>query len=912
MPTFGAQQVTDPFPQPNQMLDLATIDQSVARNTAARQDILDRGTLRSLVPGLADRDPAALAGAAVLPGGSAAVGALSNVDAQRLQLLEYGNKIPHLGGSAVPGGGGGESGPAPSGGSYAPGTPFTPSNLPPDISPDEDAMARTIVGEAADQGAVGQQAVAHVILNRAKGAGVTPRDVVFAPNQFEPWNGGPARSRLEALDPSSPDYQQALRNARLAASGQAPDPTGGATHFYAPQAQQQLGRSPPTWAQGQQPVVIGGHNFYRVGYGPQAGAAPVAAGSADVAGPGAPPAVAPGGAQPPLVARTGPPPLPPGLAGGGAAPAVAPVAPSPVVAPAVSPAAPVPLPAAAPGAAPAPDLDHALSVSGALADAILQAPAEQRAALWAQYRPIMLRAGAANAPEQYPGDAAVTKVRDAAMNADQRSAHLDAVRGASGAPAGAAPAAAVSSAPPAPAAAPAVAGPILARPDPNQNAQGQYLDDQGRILPPDIAGTIPPLPNENPMLSLAAPASAAPAPVAPAAPVVAPVAPVVAPPGAGPVAPAALPARPAVAPAVPGPAAGAGPLPPNPRAPPPGAMPIVAGPRGAEIPYTAGAQPGNAWYRLPNGQMSEFALPGASPKLTYVNEGGTRQAYDEFNRPYGPPQSISDTRRVTTVDDGRTVHLFQGNTEVNAVPKGAYDLQKSDYERDAKELPAISDAGQQAQSGQIRLREMRDLASQISSGAGGGTRADWSNLVQTYLPDKAAGFIQRTANLPPAAIAQEFAKMALISSGTQERGVLGARGGYQAIKLFQSANPSLELQPDANRKILNMQLIGAQADADYARSALAFANQAGDRFRTGGNYEPITHFDQQWQEQRNPQIYAAAMGALNGDAWGKWTANLNMKSPTDVQSVINIVRRASPGATVVWKDGVPHNVGQTQ
>jgi hypothetical protein len=893
MPTFGAQQVTDPFPQPNQMLDLATIDQSVARNTAARQDLLDRGTLRSLVPGLADRDPAALAGAAVLPGGSAAVGALSNVDAQRLQLLEYGNKIPHLGGSAVPGGGGGESGPAPSGGSYAPGTPFTPSNLPPDISPDEDAMARTIVGEAADQGAVGQQAVAHVILNRAKGAGVTPRDVVFAPNQFEPWNGGPARSRLEALDPSSPDYQQALRNARLAASGQAPDPTGGATHFYAPQAQQQLGRSPPAWAQGQQPVVIGGHNFYRVGYGPQAGAAPVAAGSADVAEPGAPPAVARGGAQPALVARTGPPPLPPGIAGGGAAPAAAAVAPSPVVAPAVSPAAP----AAAPGAAPAPDLDHALSVSGALADAILQAPAEQRAALWAQYRPIMLRAGAANAPEQYPGDAAVTKVRDAAMNADQRSAHLDAVRGASGAPEGAAPAAAVSSAPPAAAAAPAAGG-------------GVAVADGVTRYPSTDAATAalgagypasPPLPNENPMLSLAAPASAAPAPVAPAAPAVAPVAPVVAPPGTGTVAPAAV-----------GPAAGAGPLPPNPRAPPPGAMPIVAGPRGAEIPYTAGAQPGNAWYRLPNGQMSEFALPGASPKLTYVNEGGTRQAYDEFNRPYGPPQPISDTRRVTTVDDGREIHLFQGNTEIRTVPKGAYDLQKSDYERDAKELPAISDAGQQAQSGQIRLREMRDLASQISSGAGGGTRADWSNLVQTYLPDKAAGFIQRTANLPPAAIAQEFAKMALISSGTQERGVLGARGGYQAIKLFQSANPSLELQPDANRKILNMQLIGAQADADYARSALAFANQAGDRFRTGGNYEPITHFDQQWQEQRNPQIYAAAMGALNGDAWGKWTANLNMKSPADVQSVINIVRRASPGATVVWKDGVPHNVGQTQ
>ena len=54
-------------------------------------------------------------------------------------------------------------------------------------------------------------------------------------------------------------------------AGRVADPTGGATHFYAPAAQAQLGREPPAWATGV-PTVIGGHNFYKVGYGP--GSAP--------------------------------------------------------------------------------------------------------------------------------------------------------------------------------------------------------------------------------------------------------------------------------------------------------------------------------------------------------------------------------------------------------------------------------------------------------------------------------------------------------------------------------------------------------------------------------------------------------------------------------------------------------------
>ena len=170
---------------------------------------------------------------------------------------------------------GGGSGAAPS----QPGTPFTPKALPPGVTLNEDAMVRTVAGEAGAEPLKGQQAVAAVIMNRANGSGASPRDVVFAPNQFEPWNGGAARQRLEAMDPSSAQYQSILNNVvRPVMSGQVADPTGGATHFYAPVAQAALGRAAPSWATGT-PTVIGGHNFYTVGYTPGS-AAPAPIGTA--------------------------------------------------------------------------------------------------------------------------------------------------------------------------------------------------------------------------------------------------------------------------------------------------------------------------------------------------------------------------------------------------------------------------------------------------------------------------------------------------------------------------------------------------------------------------------------------------------------------------------------------------------
>lgn len=197
---------------------------------------------------------------------------------------------------AAPAAGGGQ---APAG---APLRPFVASNLPAGVDPHTDQVVRTVLGEAGGEDDRGQQAVAHVILNRAKQAGIDTTGVIFAPNQFEPWNNPQTRAKLEAIDPASPQYQRALAQVRAVQGGQAPDPTGGATHFYSPTAQTALGRSAPSWDNGSG-TDLGRHRFFNLGYAPGSGApgAPPARGVAgrtggtDMAGPGVPGGQAPAG-----------------------------------------------------------------------------------------------------------------------------------------------------------------------------------------------------------------------------------------------------------------------------------------------------------------------------------------------------------------------------------------------------------------------------------------------------------------------------------------------------------------------------------------------------------------------------------------------------------------------------------------
>lgn len=375
--------------------------------------------------------------------------------------------------SGTPVGPGADASPAGSTGRFAPGTPFVPKNLPEGVTPDEDAMVRTVYGESSGQPLAGQIGVASVIKNRSNSAGVSPQAIVFSPQQFSPWNGGDARARLEAMDPASPQYQEILNNVvRPVLAGKVGDPTKGATHFYAPAGM--ASGAPPSWAVGQTPTaVIGGHQFYGLGYGP-----------ADT-----------------QVAVN-----PPGFS-----------------APASNPAAP-----GAAGPTPLPDdhnHDHAISVSGGLMQAILDAPPEQRAELWTKYRPIMLQAGALNAPVDYPGDQVADAMRQAAFDPAARTRVIGAIR----APTATAPGSVQVAGPGAPtAAASTTADATSMGAGPAPPAAPVAVPAAPAAPPVAAVAAPPPIPNENPMLAAAAPpGSAAPPlnallpPAAPARPVAA-------------------------------------------------------------------------------------------------------------------------------------------------------------------------------------------------------------------------------------------------------------------------------------------------------------------------------------------------------------------------------------------------------
>jgi hypothetical protein len=324
--------------------------------------------------------------------------------------------------------------------------------------------------------------------------------------------------------------------------------------------------------------------------------------------------------------------------------------------------------------------------------------------------------------------------------------------------------------------------------------------------------------------------------------------------------------------------------------------------------------PGGVQIHTLTGKQDDPAKPNAnyvwSPEQrAYIDTTGTHPPVTPPSPRFSPPTVDPSTGKPAIAVEGG-----QGGTKYLPIPDrpatATFDLQKEQHKRDTDELPKYNEQNQQAAANQIRIQQMRDLIDQISTGAGGAERANWANIAETM---GWTDLSKRLVGMGGAAAAQEFAKYGLATAGAQERGDLGARGSLGAITLYKSANPGLELQPDANRKMLTAQLIAAQANRDYTQGAMDYVNRNGDAFVIhGANYTPLSHFDAEWAAQRSPQIYAAAMSAINGDPWQKWTKALNMKDASDVQRVIDIVRRADPTSTVMWNNGEPHAVGTGQ
>ena len=125
----------------------------------------------------------------------------------------------------------------------------------------KEILARTLYGEARGEGPEGMQAVANVIVNRARLGGWwgdSIETVCKKRFQFSLWNDLSDPNTVKTLQatPADPAYAQALDIAGRAIDGTLPDITGGATHYHADWVN-------PEWANPQYMTAqIGKHSFY--------------------------------------------------------------------------------------------------------------------------------------------------------------------------------------------------------------------------------------------------------------------------------------------------------------------------------------------------------------------------------------------------------------------------------------------------------------------------------------------------------------------------------------------------------------------------------------------------------------------------------------------------------------------------
>ena len=292
-------------------------------------------------------------------------------------------------------------------------------------------------------------------------------------------------------------------------------------------------------------------------------------------------------------------------------------------------------------------------------------------------------------------------------------------------------------------------------------------------------------------------------------------------------------------------------------------------------------------------------LPGAPPKIKSMPVGGQMINVDENTGEEISRFAIPDARRASTIPTTGGTQMFQGDKTVGPpIPFSGRPEQEHAYQADIKQAQALTGAAQNAQANAPRLNEMATLAQQLATGPTAELRARGAALLEAsgVEPDK----IKAWTGMSSGSAAQEFVKLGITAAGQAAKADTGANTGVDAVRLYQNANPNLNLLPDANKRITNMMRVAGQATQDYAQGALQHFGDNESAFLKGGNYTPLTTFNRQWQGQANPQIYAAAAGILNGDAFDKWTAKI---SPDDGRRAAAIAARIDPSIQVPGRGG---------
>lgn len=239
------------------------------------------------------------------------------------------------------------------------------------------------------------------------------------------------------------------------------------------------------------------------------------------------------------------------------------------------------------------------------------------------------------------------------------------------------------------------------------------------------------------------------------------------------------------------------------------------------------------------------------------------------------------------------------------------NVQAEAYNRDQTDSGHLLDEGNEIQTRQMALAQMRSLVDQLpQTGSGGGSRASIANFVQTYIKPLpgvgplADSFLSTMGRLPDAALSQELAKLTTQAAGMQEKGAVGARGSLGLTELFLKNNPGLETQPDANRMMVSLLQSQAQMNLDYIRGMHDWMSAHGQNYLDGKGYVPVSEFDRQWLNTDHAQLYSAAASALGGRSFADWTKPFG-GDEAKIAQALAIARRISPGAPILMPDGKP-------
>jgi spore germination cell wall hydrolase CwlJ-like protein len=136
-----------------------------------------------------------------------------------------------------------------------------------DAEKDRDVLARTLYGEARGESLAGMVAVAWTIRNRVNDGkakswwGEGYAGVCLKPYQFSCWNkNDPNFPFLSGAKPIPVgEMAKAVMVATAVMDGAYPDPTGGATHYYATT----MPKAPAWAAKAKQTLKLGHHVFFK-------------------------------------------------------------------------------------------------------------------------------------------------------------------------------------------------------------------------------------------------------------------------------------------------------------------------------------------------------------------------------------------------------------------------------------------------------------------------------------------------------------------------------------------------------------------------------------------------------------------------------------------------------------------------